>query len=74
VCDLAHALLVERVERVALADRAALLTAAAVNEAKEYEPVDVDARLAEFDAWLCAEPGGESAVDARIRELLEEVA
>ena len=74
MCDLAHALLSERVERVALADRTALLTAAAVNGAADYTPVDVDGRLAEFDAWLCSEPGGESAVDARVRELLEEVA
>ena len=73
MCDLAHALLSERVERVALADRAALLTAAAVNGAKEYEPVDVDARLAEFDAWLCAEPSV-SVDDVRARQLMEEVA
>jgi len=46
------------VERLAVADRQALLTAAAINGAKDYTPVDVGERVEEWRAWLASDPNG----------------
>jgi hypothetical protein len=64
------------VERLAVADRQALLTAAAVNGAQEYTPLDITERLDEWEAWLAHDPGDtqEARDERRIRELMGEVA
>lgn len=69
-------LLVERVERRALADRQALSTAALVLQAKGWKPFEVETAVAEFEAWLDDDvESREAAVEARMRELMgQEVA
>jgi hypothetical protein len=52
----AHAVLVERVRQVALADRQAQLTAALTLQAENYTPIDVDERVAAWEAWLVHDP------------------
>jgi hypothetical protein len=49
------------VERLAIADRTALLTAAAVNGAENYTPVDVGERVESWRAWLVTDPAAKPA-------------
>ena len=51
-------MLLEQVERLAIADRQALLTAAAINGAQDYTPVDVGERVEAWRAWLASDPEG----------------
>jgi hypothetical protein len=53
--------LLEQVERIAVADRQAGLTAAVMARDESYTPVDVFARLEEWEAWLASEPGAQPA-------------
>ena len=63
----------DRAERVAVADRQAELTAAITLRAEDYTPLDVTARIAEFDRVLATGPDDteEARVERRIRELME---
>lgn len=72
-------MLLERVERQALADRQARMTAAALlrnGDLSEYTPLSIDSEIAAFDEWLVSDPA--DTPEARERELsrryLEEVA
>lgn len=56
---------------VALADRQAVLTAAAVNGVKDYTPLDVDEQVAHWETWLSHDPGED---DRAIGELMMGVA
>ena len=64
-------------ERLAIADRTALLTAAAINQVENYTPVDVGERVESWRAWLAtdpaAKPAGESFADrvARFQRQVE---
>jgi hypothetical protein len=49
------------VERLAIADRQALLTAAAINGAQDYTPVDVGERVDTWRAWLASDPNAQAA-------------
>ena len=49
-------LLLERVERQALADRQAALGVAIAERWEDYEPVSIPAAIAEFEARLDADP------------------
>jgi hypothetical protein len=63
--------LLEQMERVAVADRQAGMTAAVMARDENYTPLDVFARLEEWEAWLAADPSeqpaGESFADRVIR-------
>jgi hypothetical protein len=65
------------VERLAIADRQALLTAAAINGAQDYTPIDVGERVEAWRVWLASDPAeqpvGESFADrvARFQEQVE---
>jgi hypothetical protein len=67
------------VERLAIADRTALLTAAAVNGRENYTPVDVGERISQWREWLAsdqeAQPAGESFADrvARFGEQVQQL-
>lgn len=76
VCDVAYLVLIERVERRALADRQALLTAAAMRGLENYQPLSVDEAIADFDEWLNSDPADtpEARDHALSRRYLEEVA
>lgn len=76
VCDVAYLALLERVERRALADRQALLTAAAIRDDTDYQPLSLDAAVDAFDAWLISDPAqSPEAIEAEMsRRYLEEVA
>jgi hypothetical protein len=67
-------LIVERLERLLLADRQALMTAAAVNGAENFEPLDVEERLDAFRTYLNSDPTAEDPAEVLVREMLEEVA
>lgn len=67
VCDITHHLLRGRVERQALGDRQALLTAAALNGAEEYTPVNPEAAVSGWEAWLAQDPN--DTPEARAAEL-----
>lgn len=67
VCDVAYALLVERLERQVLADRQVIASFMAAG-AKGLHMPDVNESLAELDAALAAEP--DPVVSGR--EVLEE--
>lgn len=54
MCDVAYALLADRVYTAAVADRAAMIVAKALGA--EVDVPDPDAALADFDAALRAEP------------------
>lgn len=53
---MAHSVLLEQVERLALADRAALLTAAVMRDAENYQPLDPAERVREWETWLASDP------------------
>lgn len=73
MCDIAYTVLSEQVERVALADRQAELTVAISRGAEDYRPINVAARVAEFEALLASDPNQstDARVARRMRELLE---
>lgn len=74
MCDIAFALMHERLERVLIADRQALLSRALAVSARDYVPLDVEAQLAEWEAALAADPAdsAHSRMNRRMAELLGE--
>lgn len=66
MCDVAHSVLRDRVERYALADRAAGF----VNRDTQ-EPVDVDGRVQQWEAWLAHDPA--ATPEVRESALIEQI-
>jgi hypothetical protein len=68
--------MVERLERLLLADRQASMTAAAMSGAKDFIPPDVEGQLEAFSAYLNSDDPGQSRspadvlADRRTQELL----
>jgi len=63
------------VERLAIADRQAL-AAATLGRVENFEWLDVDKYVGEWERWLTHDPADtdEARADARMRELMEEAA
>jgi hypothetical protein len=62
-----------KVETRVMADRAALLTAAATRGTADYEPLNVAEHLEAWDKWLSTDPTttDEAQLERWARELLE---
>lgn len=71
--------MLERLERLLLADRQAVMTAAAMSGMKDYTPLDVEGQLEAFCEYLVGDPTQprstvDELADRRARELLDEEA
>ena len=73
MCVFAHHILLDKVERIALADRQAQMTVAIAQRWEDWTPIDVMERVSDWEAWLAHDPTDtdEARADARFRELLE---
>lgn len=74
MCDVAHEVLRGRAERAALAVFQAEVIAKKLGA--DVEPVPPEAHVAEWERWLVHDPADtdEARTEARLRELMEEVA
>lgn len=71
VCDFVHALMLDRVERLVLADRTGVLVALAMGA--EGDLPDVDEAAVAFEAALTADPAGGAVAESEEMELLRAI-
>lgn len=65
-------MLLERVERQALADRTAEVSVAVAERWEDYTPLSVEDRIEAFDKWLVSDPGDteDARAERHVRELM----